>query len=279
MREQNKVNQFYDNLISKRADASGQEVGTFMANMNEKGMKNRDIGERDPNEKHWTGKTLDEMTERDWKILREDFEISVKGGRVPQPMRTWAEGPLSWELLEAVNRVGYVTPTAVQMQAIPIACQNRDLLGVAQTGSGKTASYTLPMLEYLRKLPQLNLETAMFGPYAIVLAPTIELATQIELEVRKFKHFIPHIRSACIVGKVKAKDQEKEVFALREGVELIIGTPGRLADALSKQHTVLNQCNYVVIDEADRMVGDSAMEQFVYDIMMAIPSSNQKSLD
>ena len=149
---------------------------------------------------HWREKALADMTERDWKIFREDHEITIKGGRVPPPMRTWAEGPLPWELLEAVNRVGYVIPTAIQRQAIPVACQCRDLIGISKTGSGKTAAFVLPLLKYLKDLPQLDAESQQMGPYTIIMAPTPNLAEQIYEEVKKFKHFIPQIRCACLLG-------------------------------------------------------------------------------
>lgn len=99
---------------------------------------------------------MSEMGIRDWRIFREDFQIFIRGGRVPVPMRIWAEGPLPLELLEAVQKVGYARPTPIQMQAIPIACQCRDLIAVAETGSGKTAAYILPMLAYVKKLPKLD---------------------------------------------------------------------------------------------------------------------------
>merc|ERR1740133_504724 len=120
-----------EKFIAKRAEYTGEDVSTFIQPQKESAaFKNRDLEVNDDNKVHWTDKPLDEMETRDWCIFREDFQIYIRGGRVPNPMRIWAEGPLPWELLEAVQKVGYLRPTPIQMQAIPIACQCRDLIGV-----------------------------------------------------------------------------------------------------------------------------------------------------
>ena len=97
-------------------------------------------------DRHWTEKKLEEMTERDWRIFREDFNISYKGSKIPRPMRNWAESKLSPELLKAVERAGYKTPSPIQMAVIPLGLQQRDVIGIAETGSGKTAAFVLPMV-------------------------------------------------------------------------------------------------------------------------------------
>lgn len=89
------------------------------------------------------------MTERDWRIFREDFSISYKGSKIPRPMRNWAEGKLAPELLKAVEKVGYKNPSPIQMAAIPLGLQQRDVIAIAETGSGKTAAFVLPMLNYI----------------------------------------------------------------------------------------------------------------------------------
>jgi len=272
VREQRKTNNFYEELIARRSEAAGEEVANFISKQSAS-FKQRDIVTKDENPKHWTEKSVTEMNERDWKILREDYQIYIRGGRVPSPMRSWSEGSLSWELLEAINKVGYTKPMPVQMQVIPIAQQCRDLIAVAETGSGKTAAFLLPLLMYLKELPQLNFETAPDGPYSIVMAPTRELVDQIAGEFVKFSHFCPHVRHVTLTG---GKNAEEQAFTLRQGVELALATPGRLVDALSKQYTVLHQCSYVILDEADKMI-DLGFEDFVHQILIAIPSSNMKS--
>jgi len=250
VREQRKNNSFYEELIAKRAEYTGEDVSTFIQPSKEPmAFKNRDLEVAD-DKIHWTDKAVADMDTRDWRIFREDFQIFVRGGRVPPPMRIWAEGGLPWELLEAIHKVGYARPTAVQMQVIPIAMQHRDLIAVAETGSGKTAAYMLPVLAYIKKLPPLNDTTAQDGPYAIILAPSRELVVQIEEEAQKFSQFCD-CRMVSLVG---GRDAEQQAFTLRNGVECCFATPGRLCDSLDKRHTVLNQCNYVIIDEADKMV-------------------------
>jgi len=273
VREQRKSNSFYEELIAKRAEYTGEDVSTFIQPQKESiAFKTRDIECKDEHKVHWTDKPLHEMTTRDWRIFREDFQIYIRGGRVPNPMRIWAEGGLPWELLEAIHKVGYARPTPIQMQAIPIALECRDLIGVAETGSGKTAAYMLPLLNYVKKLPQLDDTTAQDGPYAVVMAPSRELILQIEEEANKFATFT----QARMVSVVGGRDAEQQAFTLRQGVEICLATPGRLCDALDKRHTVLNQCNYIILDEADKMV-DLGFEDYVRRVLLAIPSSNMKA--
>lgn len=187
-------------------------------------------------------------------------------------MRTWSESPLPWELLEAVKAAGYERPTPIQMQAIPIALEQRDLIGIAETGSGKTAAFVLPLLTYVKSLPALDDETSQDGPYALVMAPSRELALQIDEETNKFASFCKS-RTVAVVG---GRDAEKQAFYLRQGAEIVIGTPGRIKDCLEKAYTVLNQCNYLVLDEADRMI-DLGFEEVVNFILDLIPTTNLKS--
>lgn len=98
-------------------------------------------------ERNWRDKPLAEMTDRDWRILKEDFNITTKGGNIPRPLRSWDEAKIPQEIRELILRVGYSEPTPIQRQAIPLGLQNRDLIGVAQTGSGKTAAFLIPMYE------------------------------------------------------------------------------------------------------------------------------------
>ncbi|KAJ4959990.1 hypothetical protein NE237_019900 [Protea cynaroides] len=222
-------------------------------------------------DRHWSEKKLEEMTERDWRIFREDFNISYKGSRIPRPMRNWAESKLTPELFKAVERAGYKTPSPIQMAAIPLGLQQRDVIGIAETGSGKTAAFVLPMLTYISKLPPMSEENEAEGPYAVVMAPTRELAQQIEDETVKFAHYLG-IKVVSIVG---GQSIEEQGFKIRQGCEVVIATPGRLIDCLERRYAVLNQCNYVVLDEADRMI-DMGFEPQVVGVLDAMPSSNLK---
>ena len=224
---------------------------------------------------HWSTKLTSEMSQRDWKIFREDHEISITGshGRnVPVPFRSWVESGVPRDLLDAVYKAGYTKPTPIQMQAIPVSIRGLDIVGLSSTGSGKTAAFVLPMLMHIKELPPIRPETtALDGPYALVLAPSRELALQIDAEVKKFSSFC-NIRSCPIVG---GRSAEQQTMTLSQGVELIVATPGRLVDSLDAKQTVLNQCFYVVLDEADKMI-DLGFESFVNQILDSIPASNMK---
>lgn len=223
---------------------------------------------------HWKDKKLNEMTERDWRIFREDHDIIIKGGRVPNPIRTWEESNLPDFILNAIKNAGYKKPSAIQLQAISIGLERRDMIGLAPTGSGKSAAFLIPLIIYLNNLPPITPETAQNGPYAMILAPSRELALQIYEEFNKFSKYTK-LRAASIVG---GKSAEEQALILGVGVEVIIGTPGRIQDCLEKHFTILNQCNYIVLDEADKMIKDGFEENLNY-ILDCIPSTNLKSDD
>ncbi|KAF4968155.1 hypothetical protein FSARC_4431 [Fusarium sarcochroum] len=221
--------------------------------------------------KRWSEKTLDDMRERDWRIFKEDFGIATKGGMIPNPMRNWQESHLPRRLLNIVDAVGYKEPTPIQRAAIPIALQARDLIGVAVTGSGKTAAFLLPLLVYISDLPPLDETNKNDGPYALILAPTRELVQQIEAEAKKFATPLG-FRCVSIVG---GHSIEEQVYNLRNGAEIIVATPGRLVDCIERRLLVLGQCCYVIMDEADRMI-DLGFEESVNKILDALPVTNEK---
>ncbi|KAL8709086.1 MAG: hypothetical protein Q9220_006107 [cf. Caloplaca sp. 1 TL-2023] len=249
-----------------------RESGTARAKeMIEMERRRREEGGRGSLDKHWSDKRLEHMRERDWRIFKEDFNISTKGGAIPNPMRSWAESNLPKRLLDVVDQVGYTEPSAVQRAAIPIALQSRDLIGVAVTGSGKTAAFLLPLLVYISELPALNELSKNDGPYAIILAPTRELAQQIEIEAKKFA---TPLGFTC-VSIVGGHSLEEQAYNLRDGAEIIIATPGRLVDCIERRVLVLGQCCYVIMDEADRMI-DLGFEDPVNKILDALPVANMK---
>ncbi|XP_014663956.1 PREDICTED: probable ATP-dependent RNA helicase DDX23 [Priapulus caudatus] len=223
-------------------------------------------------DRHWADKELPQMTERDWRIFKEDYSIQIKGGNVPDPFRVWKEASIPDEILTIIDSVGYKVPTPIQRQAIPIGLQNRDIIGVAETGSGKTAAFLIPLLVWIISLPKIvRMEDADQGPYAVILAPTRELAQQIEEETIKFGSPLG-IRTVAVIGGLSREDQG---FKLRQGCEVVIATPGRLLDCLDNHYIVLNQCTYVVMDEADRMI-DMGFETDVQRILDFMPVSNMK---
>jgi len=157
--------------------------------------------------RHWYEKKSEEMTERDWRIFQEDCNISYKGSNIPRPVHDWNEVALDPKLLKAIQeKVGYSKPSLIQMVAIPIGLQQRDIIGIAETGSGKTTAYILPLLDYISKLCPMTKEMEAEGPLAIVLVPTRELAQQIEVETMKFAHAF-NMRIVSIVGGQSIQEQ------------------------------------------------------------------------
>ncbi|KAI6840561.1 Pre-mRNA-splicing ATP-dependent RNA helicase [Hortaea werneckii] len=258
----------YAQAIALRDTEAGKERAREMMEMQ---RRMREEGGRNGIDRHWSEKELGQMRERDWRIFKEDFNIATKGGSIPNPMRSWSESGLPGSVLRIVDEVGYTEPSAVQRAAIPIALQNRDLIGVAVTGSGKTASFLLPLLVYISKLPALDEWNKNDGPYSIILAPTRELAQQIELEARKFA---TPLGFKC-VSLVGGHSIEEQSYNMRDGAEIIIATPGRLVDCIERRVLVLSQCCYVIMDEADRMI-DLGFEEPVNKILDALPVSNEK---
>ncbi|XP_035828520.1 probable ATP-dependent RNA helicase DDX23 isoform X2 [Aplysia californica] len=258
---------FYGDLMEKRrTEAEKDQEKKRLKNVASKEAKQK------WDDRHWSEKPLDDMVDRDWRIFKEDFNISCKGGRIPNPIRFWRECGLPKELLNIIDEVGYKEPTPIQKQAIPIGLQNRDIIGVAETGSGKTAAFLIPLLKWLMGLPKIErMEDADQGPYAIILAPTRELAQQIEEESVKFGKNLG-IRVVSVIGGIS---REEQGFKLRQGCEIVIATPGRLIDVLENRYLVLNQCTYVVMDEADRMI-DMGFEPEVRKILEYLPVTNEK---
>ena len=259
----------YAQALAERDTEAGRERAKQLMEM-EKRRKEENAG-RLALDKHWSEKKLEHMRERDWRIFKEDFNIATKGGGIPNPMRSWAESGLPKRLMDVIKQVGYDEPSAVQRAAIPIAMQARDLIGVAVTGSGKTAAFLLPLLCYISELPPLNEFTKNDGPYAIILAPTRELAQQIEVEAKKFA---TPLGFTC-VSIVGGHSLEEQAYNMRNGAEIIIATPGRLVDCIERRLLVLGQCCYVIMDEADRMI-DLGFEESVNKILDALPVGNEK---
>jgi ATP-dependent RNA helicase DDX23/PRP28 len=204
---------------------------------------------------HWSSKPLATMTDRDWRIFREDFDIRIQGGRATLPLRNWNEAGFPEPVMRAISEAGYQNPSPIQRQAIPVAQSRKDIIGIAETGSGKTAAFTIPLLCALMNAPKESIDRCGDqGPIAIVMAPTRELAQQIYEECCKLAKYTD-FSACCVVG---GQSIEQQGFKLRQGVHIVIGTPGRLCDCLQNNYLVLNQCCFVVLDEADRMVRECA---------------------
>ncbi|KAL3831667.1 hypothetical protein ACJMK2_023390 [Sinanodonta woodiana] len=258
---------FYGDLLEKRRTEAEKEQEKKRL----KSIKSKEAKQR-WDDRHWVEKSMEEMTERDWRIFKEDYNISCKGGRIPPPIRKWKESGIPSEILDIIEKIGYTEPTPIQRQAIPIGLQNRDIIGVAETGSGKTAAFLIPLLVWIQSLPKMErMDVIDQGPYAIILSPTRELAQQIEEECIKFGKPLG-IRTVAVIGGIS---REEQGFKLRQGCEIVIATPGRLIDVLENRYLVLNQCTYAVMDEADRMI-DMGFEPDVQKILEHLPVSNVK---
>ncbi|KAJ1425268.1 P-loop containing nucleoside triphosphate hydrolase protein [Ochromonadaceae sp. CCMP2298] len=216
--------------------------------------------------RHWSDKKLADMAERDWRIFREDFDIRIQGGRATLPLRYWAEAKFPDAVMKAIEDAGYKEPSPIQRQAIPVGMSHRDIMGIAETGSGKTCAFVVPLICYLLDLPKIYLERVQEqGPLAVIMAPTRELALQIEEECKKLLRHTD-FRTVSVVG---GQSIEEQGFKLRKGIEIVIGTPGRMIDCIENNYLVLNQCNYVVLDEADRMI-DMGFEPQVVAVLEAM---------
>src|ERR1041384_2625872 len=154
---------------------------------------------------------------------------------------------LEANILKAVQEAGYTEPTPIQTAAIPQILAGHDLIGIAQTGTGKTAAFVLPILA---KLAGANRNGGPRNIRALIVAPTRELAAQIEENVRAYARHLP-LRAATIYGGVSERPQ---IEALRSGVDLLVATPGRLLDLMGRRLCDFSRLDFLVLDEADRML-------------------------
>ena len=182
-------------------------------------------------------------------------------------MTTFSGLNLAQPILRAITDGGYTTPTPIQEKSIPALLQGRDLLGVAQTGTGKTAAFALPLLHRLSETPR---KAQSRKPLALILAPTRELASQINDSLRIYGRHV-HLRSCVIFGGTSARPQ---IQALNRGVHIAVATPGRLLDLMNQGHLCLDAIEVFILDEADRML-DMGFIHDVKKIIAAVPNKRQ----
>ncbi|KAI9158938.1 ATP-dependent RNA helicase DBP2 [Paramyrothecium foliicola] len=179
--------------------------------------------------------------------FRRKHQMTIAGSDVPRPVETFDEAGFPRYVMDEVKAQGFPAPTAIQSQGWPMALSGRDVVGIAETGSGKTLTYCLPAIVHINAQPLL---APGDGPIVLVLAPTRELAVQIQQEITKFGRS-SRIRNTCVYGGVPKGPQIRD---LSRGVEVCIATPGRLIDMLEAGKTNLRRVTYLVLDEADRML-------------------------
>lgn len=233
---------------------------------------------------HWSNKKLDQMTSRDWRIFKDDYNISSKGGNIANPLRAWDEEPKIPKSIVSIltEKLYYNEPTPIQRAAIPLAVSNRDVVGVAETGSGKTLAFVLPLLAYI-----LNIETEYMRhehtqeanhhkTLGLILAPTRELALQISKETKKFADVL----GLSVVTIIGGHQYEETVHSIRNGVHIVVATPGRLVDSLERGIVSLEKCYHLTMDEADKMI-DMGFEKSLQQILEYLPTSEklQASID
>ena len=177
------------------------------------------------------------------------------------------------ELLQAVADAGYTEPTPIQRQAIPTVIAGLDVLGGAQTGTGKTAGFTLPLLQRIARHANTSTSPARHQTRALILAPTRELAMQVYESVKTYSKHLP-LRSVCVYGGVDIRPQQAE---LRRGIEVVIATPGRLLDHVEQKSINLSQVEVLVLDEADRML-DMGFIPDIKRILALLPKQRQSLL-
>lgn len=186
-------------------------------------------------------------TQAEVDAYRKENQMSVQGRNVPKPVTTFDEAGFPGYVMSEVKAQGFEKPTAIQSQGWPMALSGRDVVGISETGSGKTLTYCLPAIVHINAQPLL---APGDGPIVLILAPTRELAVQIQQEISKFGKS-SRIRNTCVYGGVPRGQQIRD---LARGVEVCIATPGRLIDMLESGKTNLKRVTYLVLDEADRML-------------------------
>ncbi|KAF4591446.1 ATP-dependent RNA helicase dbp-2 [Ophiocordyceps camponoti-floridani] len=201
------------------------------------------------------------------EAFRRKHQMTIAGRDVPKPVETFDEAGFPRYVMDEVKAQGFPAPTAIQSQGWPMALSGRDVVGIAETGSGKTLTYCLPAIVHINAQPLL---APGDGPIVLVLAPTRELAVQIQQEITKFGRS-SRIRNTCVYGGVPKGPQIRD---LSRGVEVCIATPGRLIDMLEAGKTNLRRVTYLVLDEADRML-DMGFEPQIRKIIEQIRPDRQ----
>lgn len=181
---------------------------------------------------------------------------------------TFKELPLIEPILKALDKEGYTNPTPIQEKSIPAILGKKDLLGCAQTGTGKTAAFTIPILQLMQEQQSTGMKRRGIG--TLILTPTRELAIQIGESIKAYGYYLP-LKSLVIFGGVS---QHAQVEALKTGVDLLVATPGRLLDLMQQGFISLQQIQFFVLDEADRML-DMGFVHDVKKVIAKLPSKRQ----
>ncbi|XP_028178881.1 uncharacterized protein LOC135077505 isoform X1 [Ostrinia nubilalis] len=210
---------------------------------------------------------VENRTDDEVQMFRAEKEITVSGNNIPRPNQMFDEGNFPDHVMTTIKEQGWTEPTGIQAQGWPIALSGRDMVGIASTGSGKTLAYMLPAAVHI--VHQQRIQRGD-GPIALILAPTRELAQQIQSVAQAYSAR-GCIRNTCLFGGSPKGPQARD---LERGVEIVIATPGRLIDFLERGTTNLRRCTYLVLDEADRML-DMGFEPQIRKIIEQIRPDRQ----
>jgi ATP-dependent RNA helicase DeaD len=176
---------------------------------------------------------------------------------------TFSDLGISAEILRAVEDMGYTQPSTIQSQSIPLLLEGQDVIGQAQTGTGKTAAFGIPIID--------QVDASINKPQALILCPTRELAVQVEGEIVKLSKYKRGISSTCIYG---GEAIDRQIKSLRKGVQIVVGTPGRIMDHMDRGTLKLDMVNIIVLDEADEML-DMGFREDIENILSECPEERQ----
>lgn len=210
---------------------------------------------------------VSQRSEQEVAEFRAKKQMTIQGSSVPRPVFSFDEAGYPDYIMSEINRMGFTEPSAIQSQAWPIALSGRDVVAIAETGSGKTIGFALPAMVHINAQPLL---APGDGPIALILAPTRELAVQIQAECTRFGSS-SRLRNTAIYGGVPKGPQIRD---LQRGAEIVIATPGRLIDMLESGKTNLRRVTYLVMDEADRML-DMGFEPQIRKVIQQIRPDRQ----
>uniref|UniRef100_A0A8D0ACI5 RNA helicase n=1 Tax=Sander lucioperca TaxID=283035 RepID=A0A8D0ACI5_SANLU len=254
----------------KDRDRGGPPPGRKFGNPGDRLRKKRwDLDELPKFEKNFYTEhpEIQRMSQYDVEEYCRKKEITVRGSGCPKPVTSFSQAQFPQYVLDVLMQQNFKEPTAIQAQGFPLALSGRDMVGIAQTGSGKTLSYLLPAIVHINHQPYLERGD---GPICLVLAPTRELAQQVQQVAYDYGKS-SRIKSTCVYGGAPKGPQIRD---LERGVEICIATPGRLIDFLEAGKTNLRRCTYLVLDEADRML-DMGFEPQIRKILDQIRPDRQ----
>lgn len=237
---------------------------------------------KDPLPSTWTcPKFILDQGPQAWDKIRSEWHMEVEGKNIPPPCKRFVDMRFPKPIIEVLQAKNIKRPTPIQMQGLTVALASRDMIGIAFTGSGKTLTFSLPLvmaaLEEELRMPLVEGE----GPIGIILAPSRELARQTYDVVHEFcdkistSHGYPEIRSQLLIGGESVRDQLS--ILQQSGVHCVVATPGRLRDVLKRKNMTLDNCRYICLDEADRML-DLGFDEEVGEIMNHFPHQRQTLL-